>query len=59
MEYRIAVGDRIFATVEDKNKAVELAKNCSGVFQDKKCRLITKKWETVKGTPEYVNGKEV
>lgn len=59
MKYRVAVGERIFTELDDKEKAIDLAKNCSGVYQGKICRLVTQKWTTLKGTPEFINGKEI
>ncbi len=59
MKYRVAVGERIFAELQEKEKAIDLAKCCSGVYQGKICRLVTQKWTTVKGTPEFMNGKEI
>lgn len=58
-EYRVAVGNRIFAIRKTKEDAIETAKAASVVYSGMQCRVVYKNWNTYRGTKVYVDGKEV
>lgn len=59
MMYRVTVGDRSFADCDTKQKAIDLAKTCSKVYQTKECKVVHKNMNQVKGTATYLNGEEI
>lgn len=59
VEYRTAVGDRIFEVNKDKNVALERLPLISSLFKDIPVRLVYKNWNDVKGCPVYMNGEKI
>lgn len=59
MEYRVAVGDRLFNIYKELSKAVEACKLTSEIYPNVDCRIVYKNWSNRKGTPVYRNGKEI
>ena len=59
MMYRVAVGNRIFGIYPNKAQAIEVAFNVSCVYPDLRCRIVYKNWNDYRGTPVYINGKEI
>jgi len=58
-QYIVSVGRRPFQIVDKKDRAIEIAENCSNVYWNTECKVCHANWNQVKGTPIFMNGMKI
>ena len=57
--YTVTVNNRPFRSFSIRTEAIDMARLASEFFAGDICRVTHKNGNTVKGTPTFVNGKEI
>lgn len=58
-QYIVSVGRRPFQITDKKDRAIEIAKDCSALYWNTECKVCHANWNQVKGTPIFMNGMKI
>ena len=58
-QYIVSVAGRPFQIINNKEKAIEIAENCSALYWNTECKVCHMNWNQVKGTPIFMNGMKI